>query len=105
MPMHKNPCLRGHEIYKFGRPFLGHHYYILSLSDQCLGEKKISKEIMHLHYVTYIAMPLHQNSCPGGHKIKNFGRPFFGHHINYILSLSDPCQGVEKNNLLNEIMH
>ena len=27
--------LRGHEIYNFGSPFLGHHYYILGLSDQC----------------------------------------------------------------------
>ena len=41
-PKHKNPCPGGHEIYNFGRPFLGHHYYILGLSDQCLGvEKKI----------------------------------------------------------------
>ena len=38
----------GHEIYNFGRPFLGHHYYILSLSDLSLGvEKKIFKEITH----------------------------------------------------------
>ena len=41
-PEHKNPCPRGHEIYNFGRPFLGHHYYIFGLSDQCLRvEKKI----------------------------------------------------------------
>ena len=32
----KNPCPWGHEIYKFGGPFRGHHYYILSLSDLCL---------------------------------------------------------------------
>ena len=25
-PQHKNPCQGGHEIYNFGRPFLGHHY-------------------------------------------------------------------------------
>ena len=31
--------------YNFGRPFLGHHYYIHSLSYLCLGvEKKIFKE-------------------------------------------------------------
>ena len=42
MPLHKKPCPRGHEIKNFGSPFLGHHYYILGLSDQCLGvEKKI----------------------------------------------------------------
>ena len=43
-PQHKNPCPGGHEIYNFGRPFLGHHYYILGLSYLCLGvEKKIFK--------------------------------------------------------------
>ena len=52
-PKHKNPCPRGHEIYSFGRPFLGHHYYILDLSDLCLGvEKTIFKEIMQLHYLS-----------------------------------------------------
>ena len=36
---------------EIGRPFLG-------LSDLCLGvEKKLLKEIMHLHYNTYMAMP------------------------------------------------
>ena len=49
---------KGHEIYNFGRPFLGHHNYILSLSDLCLGvEKKIFKEIMHFHNMTYMATP------------------------------------------------
>ena len=57
-PYHKNPCTGGHEIYNFGRPFLDHHYYILSLFDLCLGvEKKIFKEIMHFHYMTYMATP------------------------------------------------
>ena len=41
-PQHKNPCPGGHEIYKFGRPFLGHYNCIFSLFDLCLGvEKKI----------------------------------------------------------------
>ena len=54
----QKPLPRGHENYNFGRPFLGHHYYIISLSDQCLGvEKKISKEMMHFHYMTYMATP------------------------------------------------
>ena len=30
-----------HEIYNFGRSFLGHHYFILSLSDLCLGVEKM----------------------------------------------------------------
>ena len=57
-PSHKNPCHGGHEIYNFGRPFLCYQNYILSLSDLCLGvEKKIFKEIMHFHYMTYKATP------------------------------------------------
>ena len=59
-PSHKNPCPRGHEIYNFGRPFLCHHLYILSLFDLCLGvENKIFKEIhvMYFHYMTYMVMP------------------------------------------------
>ena len=84
---HKNPCPWGHEIYNFGRPFLGHHYYILCLSDQCLGvEKKILKEIMQFCYMTYMATPPHKNPCPRGHEIYNFGRPFLGHHY-YMLCL------------------
>ena len=39
----------GHEIYKVGRHFLGHHNYILSLYVLCLGiEKKFYKERKHV---------------------------------------------------------
>ena len=34
-PQHKNPYHRGHEIYNFGRPFLSHYNYALSLSESC----------------------------------------------------------------------
>ena len=96
MPLHKNPCPRDHEIYNFGRPFLGHQYQKLGLSDLCLGvEKSIFKEIMHFHYMTYMTTPMHKNPCPRGHEIYNFGRIFLGHD-NYILGLSDQCLGVEK---------
>ena len=99
-PQHKNPCPRGHEVYYFDRPFLGHHQYILGLSDQCLGvEKKISKDIMQFHDMTYMAMPQHKKSCPRAHEIYNFGRP-----SNYILTLSVLCFG-EKKKILKEIMH
>ena len=43
----KNPCPGGHEIYNFGRPFLGHHmynvytYFVLRLGE----EKKLFKDI------------------------------------------------------------
>ena len=48
----------GHKNYNFGGPFLGHHYYALSLSDLCLGaEKMIFKEIMYFHYITHMATP------------------------------------------------
>ena len=54
MPYYKTPCPGGHEIYNFSRPFLGHHYFIVSFSDICLGiEKKIFKELMHFYYMTY----------------------------------------------------
>ena len=66
-PQRKNPYPGGHEIYNLGRPFLVHHYYILSLSDLCLGvKKKIFKGIMHFHSLTYMVTPQHKNPCPGG---------------------------------------
>ena len=103
-PQHKNPGPPGHEIYNIGRPFLGHHYYILGLSYLCLGiKKKIFKEIMQFHYMTYMATPQHKNPCPRSHQIYNFGKLFLGHHY-YILSLSDLCLGVEKT-IFEEIMY
>ena len=67
-PQHKNLCPGGHEICNIGRPFLGHHYFILILSDLCLRvEKKFSKEIMHFQYMTYSTL----NSCiPGSCKLQ-----------------------------------
>ena len=56
-PEHKNPCPRGHEIYNCGRAFLGHHYYILGLSDLCLGVEKIFKEIMHFWELNEVQSP------------------------------------------------
>ena len=53
-PYHKNRCPRGHEIYNFGRPFLGYYYYILSLPDLCLEvEKKIFKEVIYSHWLIW----------------------------------------------------
>ena len=50
MPLHKIPFLEGHEIYNYGSAFLGHHYYIISLSDPCTGaEKKIFGDTSILH--------------------------------------------------------
>ena len=33
----KNLCPEGHEIYNFGKHFLGHYTYTLSFSVICLG--------------------------------------------------------------------
>ena len=42
MPYQKIPCPGGHEIYNFGRPFLGQRYYTIILSKLCPWvEKKI----------------------------------------------------------------
>ena len=58
----QEPLPRGHE----SRPFLGHHYYILTLSDQCLGVEKIFKNQFYTFY--------HKNTSPWdwGHEIYNF---------------------------------
>ena len=61
----QEPLPRGNEIYNFARPFIGHHYYVLPFFDLCLGvENEIFKEIMHLHYMTYMATPKHKNPNP-----------------------------------------
>ena len=44
-----------------------------------------------------MATPKHQNPSPGGHEIYSFDINFLGHN-NYILSLSDLCMGVKRNN-------
>ena len=72
-PLQKNPCPGGHEIYNFGRPFLGHHYYLLGLSDLCLGvEKKIFKDV-HQFYTFY---PIITFPWRGGHEIEIFLSPY-----------------------------
>ena len=86
MPSTKTSGPGGHEIYNFGRPFLGHHYYTLSLSDLYVflppsrKEDFIKKIIIHFHKIIYVATPKHQNPCPKEYEIYNFRRPFHGHH-------------------------
>ena len=65
----------------FGRLFLGHHYYTLSLPDLCRSvekkdicrsvEKKILKEIILFHYMTYMATPKHKKPELGVMKFTN----------------------------------
>ena len=40
---HQNPSPGGHEIYNFDRPFLGHHYFILSLPPARTAQKATSE--------------------------------------------------------------
>ena len=83
----------GYGIYNFGRLFLGPHYYTFSLSDLLqVVEKKILKEIMH--FPLLLIWPHLSRKIPP-QEIKNIGRPVLGHHY-YIISLSEPCRGVEK---------
>ena len=57
-PLHKNPCPGGHEIYNFGVDSSLVIITKLSLSDLCLSEeKKLLTDIMHFHYMTYLARP------------------------------------------------
>ena len=84
----QKPLLGVHETYYFGRNFLGHHYYILSLSYLFLGvEKKILNEIMHFQFMNYMTTPQPRKPCPGGHEIYNFGRPFLGHHYDTLYDI------------------
>ena len=53
-------------------------------------EKKIVKEIIHFHYITYMAASKHMNHCPRGHWICNWNRIFISNHYNilfYFLSM------------------
>ena len=51
-----------------------------------------------------MAMPSHQNPCPWGYEIYNFGRLFLIGHQYYIHSLSDLCLSREED-ILKKIMH
>ena len=92
-PKHKNTSPRSHEIYKFGRPFLGCHYYmpVLNLSDPFPSvDVKKSRNIAFSLYC-----PSTRTACPWGHEICNFGRFFLGHHY-CTISFSELCLGVKK---------
>ena len=53
--------------------------------------------------MTYMATPLHKNSCPGGHEIYSFGKHFLVHYY-YILRFFHLYAGVKKN-IFKEILH
>ena len=50
---------KGHGIYNFCRPFLGHHYYTLSLCGPCFGvEKVFFRNVSILHFLPQNYTPL-----------------------------------------------
>lgn len=61
-----NPYTRGH---------ITNMTYLHILSE---FNEKIEK--MHLHYVTYQAIPFHKKSCLGIYEIYSSDRPFLGRH-------------------------
>ena len=47
-------CPGGHEIYNFEGPFIGYHYFILSLSNLCPEEGKMFKDKHNNKYTFYL---------------------------------------------------
>ena len=60
-PLHKTPSPGVIKIYKFGKTFNDHHDYTLSLSKLFIRLEKTFKEIMHFHYITFMATPWNKN--------------------------------------------
>ena len=74
---------------------------IITICSVCLTyaqeqKRKVFKEVMYFHYLPFLATPQHRNTCPRGHEINNFGRPFLCHRL-YMLLLSGLFRGVQKN--------
>ena len=73
---------------------------IITLYLVCLDlKKKILKEIMHFHYMTYISTSKHKNPCPGVMKFTIYVDPSL-----VIISIYLNCLGIE-NKIFKEIMH
>ena len=97
------PLPRGHEIQKFGRPFLTHHNYALSFSESCPRvQKTILKAIMQFHYLTLMATPWQRAPAPGVIKFTILVDLSLVIITIYLLSVL--CLGEEKKTF-KEIMH
>ena len=66
MSRHKNSCSRCHEIYSFDKPFLGHHYFVLSLSDLCPG---VENKIFMIDWIGYYNVSVILQPYNGGEDI------------------------------------
>ena len=95
---------RGHEIYNFGRPFLVHHYIILSLLDLCLGEgKKIFKEIIFTIYKLVWPHPRARTPAQGVIKFTILVDPSLVISTLYLVCLIFAWE--KRRRFLKEIMH
>ena len=81
-------------------PFLGHYYFIHSLSDPCPNIDK--KKRINIAFSLFGHARAEEFLPRGSSKIYNFDRPILGHNY-FILALSDICLGLEKN-ILKVIM-
>ena len=69
-PLHKKPCPGGHEIYTFGRPFFGYHYYTLSFVWTMLRSRE---DDLLKKYVNFTLSTLKITSpLSGGYEIYHF---------------------------------
>ena len=62
---HACPCPGGHEMYNFGKFFLGYHNFILNLSNPCPRKEEEKKYCIF----TIWPCPSTRTSVRGGHKI------------------------------------
>ena len=67
-----NPCPGGHEVYNFGRVFLGHHYYTLILSETCPSrEEDFLRNTSILHFLPQNYLPFGWGKG-GGHVLSPY---------------------------------
>ena len=75
MSLHKNPCSRSHEIYNFGKSYLGHHYYTHSLYGSCTRVEKTRFLKKYINF-TLFTPKLPPLGVEGGQEIYNFFSPY-----------------------------
>ena len=97
-----NPLPGGYEIYNFGRPFLGNHCYIFSLSDLCSRNRDFKGNNAFSLYDSMKPCSSTRTPAPGVMKFTILVDPSMVIMTIHVFSLFDLCLGVEKN-ILKEI--
>ena len=92
-----NPLPGGHEIYNFGRPFLGLHCYIFSLSDLCSRDRDFKGNNAFSLYDSMTPCSSTRTPAPGVMKFTILVDPSIVIITIHVSSLFDLCLGVEKN--------